>query len=125
MKISTKLGDNGTTKLLNEKGRVSKAHPLVEYIGTIDELQSVLGCLELEDLDQIQTELYDLMSMKEVSPEWMDTVIPQQTAFVLPRCMRHVARTVCRRAERRGVEAGQNIIYLNRLSDYLYKLSLQ
>ena len=125
MNLSTKLGDNGTTKILNQKGRVSKNHPTIEYIGTLDELQSVLGCLELEDLDRIQTDIYDLMSHKEVSPEWMDTVIPQQTAFVLPRGMIHIARTVCRRAERKGVEAGFNIIYLNRLSDYLYKLSLQ
>ena len=42
----------------------------------------------------------------------------------------HICRTVCRRAERAAIKAGQEhplsengIIYLNRLSDYLYVLS--
>ena len=63
------------------------------------------------------------MSMKGVEP-WFDTSIEPQREFILPRGLWHVARTVCRRAERRGVSAGIDIIYLNRLSDYLYKLSL-
>ena len=123
--LATTLGDSGTTKILGQPGRVSKNHDIVEYIGTIDELQSVLGTLELEELDTIQDDLYRIMSGEDVSPDWMDTTIPNQTAFVLPRGMIHVARAVCRRAERRGVTAGRDITYLNRLSDYLYKLTIE
>ena len=41
----------------------------------------------------------------------------------------HICRTVCRRAERRAIEAAENyevekflLVFLNRLSDYLYAL---
>jgi cob(I)alamin adenosyltransferase len=63
------------------------------------------------------------------------TVLPRLTNFVLPggcqtSAFCHVARTVCRRAERRIVELSEkceidsNLIkYINRLSDYLFVLS--
>ena len=124
MKISTKRGDKGTTQVLGIKDRVLKDHPMVEYIGTVDELQSLLGMIEDEDIERIQTELYMLMSGEIVSCHWMDTTIPKQTEFILPKGIWNVARTVCRRAERRAVAAGVNCIYLNRLSDLLYKKSL-
>lgn len=124
MKISTKHGDSGTTKLWGLKGRVSKTHPQIEYLGTVDELQSILGMIDDEDITRIQTELYSLMSGEEVSPDWMNTDIPKQTEFILPKGIWHVARTICRRAERRAVEAEQDCSYLNRLSDLLYKKSL-
>ena len=124
MKISTKRGDKGTTQVLS-LGRVSKDHPMVEYLGAVDELQSLLGVLpETDDIDRIQSELYMLMCGEIVSCHWMDTDIPEQTEFILPKGMWHVARTVCRRAERRAVEAGVNCIYLNRLSDWLYKQAI-
>ena len=124
MKISTKRGDKGTTQVLG-LGRVSKDHPMVEYLGTVDELQSLLGILpESDDIDRIQSELYMIMCGEIVSCHWMDTDIPEQTEFILPKGMWHVARTVCRRAERRAVEAGVNCIYLNRLSDWLYKQAI-
>lgn len=59
--------------------------------------------------------------------------IPPQTSFILPAgtraaCQANVARTVCRRAERRVISLGDAanpaaVIYLNRLSDYLFTLS--
>lgn len=65
--------------------------------------------------------------MTEVLPELRNFVLPggsQAAAFC------HVARTVCRRAERRIVELseknqidGNLIKYINRLSDYLFVLS--
>ena len=122
MRISTKTGDKGYTSVLSGD-RVPKDHFIIEYIGTLDELQSILGCLVHEDIATIQKDIYRLMSMKGVEP-WFDTSIEPQREFILPRGLWHVARTVCRRAERRGVSAGVDIIYLNRLSDYLYKLSL-
>ena len=58
--------------------------------------------------------------------------LPQQTGFILPKGTKgaaflHLARTICRRAERRTVECAQKhpvnpetIRYLNRLSDLLF-----
>ncbi|UCF89728.1 MAG: cob(I)yrinic acid a,c-diamide adenosyltransferase [Desulfobacterales bacterium] len=71
----------------------------------------------------------------------MDAMLPPLSAFVLPGGHRsaawaHMARTVCRRAERRGVRLevesfnGKDgghlrdaLVYLNRLSDYLFVLA--
>lgn len=67
--------------------------------------------------------------------DWMDSELPQMTHFVLPgghptvsHC--HVARTVCRRAERLATALyelepfdEQTLKYLNRLSDYLFVLA--
>ena len=59
----------------------------------------------------------------------MDEVLPRMTHFILPGgsvavSFAHLARTVCRRAERRTVEVenapASVVIYLNRLSDYLF-----
>ena len=122
MKISTKTGDKGFTRLLSGD-RVAKDHMLVEYVGTLDELQSVLGLLSHSDVPRIQKDIYRLMSMKDIEP-WFDTTIDPQHEFILPRGLYHFARTICRRAERRAVSAGIDIVYLNRLSDYLYKLAL-
>jgi cob(I)alamin adenosyltransferase len=61
--------------------------------------------------------------------------LPELTSFVLPggteaAARLHVARTVCRRAERDALEAAQSVgidplalVYLNRLSDLLFILS--
>jgi cob(I)alamin adenosyltransferase len=69
----------------------------------------------------------------------MDKTLPRLSQFILPgghpaACWSHVARCVCRRAERRTVRvlretptagdgAGGALIYLNRLSDYLFVLA--
>lgn len=62
----------------------------------------------------------------------MDEVLPKMTHFILPGgspavSFCHLARTVCRRAERRAVEVpGVDpavVVYLNRLSDYLFVVS--
>jgi len=63
--------------------------------------------------------------------QWIDAMVsetPKQHAFVLPAggetvCRSHVARTVCRRAERRMIEAKSSALslqFINRLSDYLF-----
>lgn len=65
---------------------------------------------------------------------WIDAiqaVVPKQNSFLLPAgseavCRCHVARTVCRRAERRMIEsqAQENYIrFINRLSDFLFLLA--
>lgn len=71
----------------------------------------------------------------ELAMDEMDESLPEMKYFVLPGghsavsyC--HIARTVCRRAERRVIDLADNeevdsniVIYLNRLSDYLFVLS--
>ncbi|MBB4078539.1 cob(I)alamin adenosyltransferase [Lewinella aquimaris] len=70
--------------------------------------------------------------MLETYMDEMDRELPKMTHFVLPGgspavSFAHLARTVCRRAERRTVELAELdsaiIVYLNRLSDYLFVLS--
>ena len=91
-------------------------------------------------------------ALKEVgveSIEWLEgeidamtAALPPQTAFILPGAPRvssecHVARTICRRAERHSLVIGTGgeanelvseqvtigLKYLNRLSDYLFTLA--
>ena len=100
-----------------------------------------------EQLEWIQNKLFNLGAELSQAPgewitsadvtqleSWIDAiqkVVPQQRAFVLPmgsepvtRC--HVCRTICRRSERRMIEAESNPVslqFINRLSDYLFVLS--
>ena len=66
--------------------------------------------------------------------QWIDDTqaqLPQLRAFVLPAgnsmaCTCHICRTVCRRAERRMIEAEADAValqFINRLSDYLFVLA--
>jgi cob(I)alamin adenosyltransferase len=71
----------------------------------------------------------------ELEMDLMESLLPPLTNFVLPGghpavAATHIARTVCRRAERRVVDMMQVlevdewvVKYLNRLSDYLFVLS--
>lgn len=122
-KISTKRGDGGWTST-HENLRVSKDSNYIEFIGTVDELQSYLGTIEHDQVTRIQEDLYRVMSGEAVEP-WFDTRIPRQSEFILPRGAMQYARAICRRAERRGVRIDhKSVPYLNRLSDYLYKLAI-
>lgn len=70
----------------------------------------------------------------EKAIDHMQTELPEISKFTIPGGHRavslcHVCRTVCRRAERAALRAGDitevdssATIYLNRLSDYLYSL---
>ncbi|HEB59836.1 MAG TPA: cob(I)yrinic acid a,c-diamide adenosyltransferase [Gammaproteobacteria bacterium] len=154
-KIYTRTGDRGDTGL-GDGTRISKDHVQVEAYGTIDELNSFLGLLLTYPLPpevrapllQIQHELFDLggeLCMPGYQTidaaaitrleDWLDdfnSELPALKEFVLPGgsragAMCHVARTVCRRAERRVVTLGHTqavreeiIAYLNRLSDLLF-----
>jgi cob(I)alamin adenosyltransferase len=105
-------------------------------------------------LRRIQNELFDLgadVSVPEGGERERLRVVPEQTAWLEERCdevnatleplksfvlpggsaaaaQLHVCRTVCRRAERRTIEVGEEVNaevvrYLNRLSDLLFILS--
>ena len=75
------------------------------------------------------------VALLEKEMDRMNEELPELMHFILPgghpsvsQC--HIARTVCRRAERRVVELAEGeeaepliVKYLNRLSDYLFVLS--
>lgn len=157
-KIYTRTGDDGSTGL-GDGQRVAKDSPRVEAYGTVDELNSALGVLRATDiaaahqplLATIQQELFDLggeLSIPGaalVQPEAVErleqalddynTALPPLQEFVMPggsaagaAC--HMARAICRRAERRlctlakGEAVSDTAVrYLNRLSDLLFVLA--
>lgn len=157
-KIYTRTGDDGTTGLGNGT-RVPKDDVHVEAYGTLDELNSALGVLLAEPLptdvaealQPIQHELFDLGSefclpgYKAITAEHVHRLeesldkfnesLPPLKEFILPGGSRaaavcHLARTVCRRAERRAwtlhkqhPQNPESIKYLNRLSDLLFVLA--
>ena len=154
MKIYTKTGDQGTTALFGGQ-RVSKADLRVDAYGTVDELNSYLGLLFEEDLIvEIQDKLFTIGAILATEPgntkvktphlseadivvlekaiDKMEESLEPMKHFILPGGHQkvsfcHIARTVCRRAERIVVALNDVdplvIKYLNRLSDYLFVLS--
>ena len=157
MKIYTKTGDKGMTSLIGGK-RVPKNSARLESYGTIDELNSFLGMIRsfpleqviAEELVEIQSRLFDEASANLKVPigvteediallengiDRMDAEVPPMKYFVLPggnQCVSfcHMARTICRRAERRILDLaaetevdGSVMKYVNRLSDYLFILA--
>jgi cob(I)alamin adenosyltransferase len=154
-KIYTRTGDDGSTGL-GDGSRTDKDSPRVEAFGAVDELNSVIGQLlsgELPadiraELTDVQHDLFDIGAelcvpghcvitdrqverLEQCLDRWNANLEPLKE-FILPggcaaAAVCHVARTVCRRAERRVVSlarseavnsAGQR--YLNRLSDLLF-----
>ena len=157
-KIYTKTGDDGTTGL-GDGSRVAKDSARVAAYGTVDELNSAIGLVLAQDLPgpvretltQAQHELFDLggelcipgMAMiHDADVERLETTLdgfnadlPALKDFILPgggmaaACC-HLARTVCRRAEREVIALARTesvraeaIRYLNRLSDLLFVLA--
>ncbi|MCL1892512.1 MAG: ATP:cob(I)alamin adenosyltransferase [Alphaproteobacteria bacterium] len=115
--IVTKKGDYGMTQL-NPDRIASKAHPMIEIMGEIDELACALG-LSGDKYDGIQTFLSELMGCmyykqldeRRVAQQiWQleDYITTHNNSipnfFVNPRGHVSLARAVCRRAERRVVE---------------------
>ena len=157
-KIYTRTGDDGTTGL-GDGTRVPKDDARVEAYGTVDELNSVIGMLLAEGpaadiakcLTRVQHELLDLggelcipghtaisaahIERLEKELDGFNADLPPLKEFILPGGSRtaaacHLARTVCRRAERRSYtlskQASVNpeaLRYLNRLSDLLFVIA--
>ena len=123
-KIYTRTGDTGTTGLA-DGSRVPKDAPLIEAIGAVDELNSVLGVLLAETLPDeirscltdVQHDLFDLggelsrpghtimtdayTSRLERSLDGFNKELAPLKDFILPggsraAALAHVARTVCR-----------------------------
>ena len=81
---------------------------------------------KLSDKDVLQLE-YSMDHMNEVLPEMTHFILPGGNSAV---SFCHIARTVCRRAERMIVKLADEepvlpiiITYINRLSDYLFVLA--
>jgi cob(I)alamin adenosyltransferase len=158
-KIVTRTGDDGSTGLA-DGSRVAKDALRVEAMGSVDELNCAIGVLvsaglpvvdAASCLTEIQHDLFDLggelaipgarvigddqIAWLEEQVEHFNTGLPPLKEFVLPgggtaAAACHVARAVCRRAERRcwtlsraeKIESA-SMRYLNRLSDLLFILA--
>lgn len=158
-RIYTRGGDHGETSL-GSGARVSKLDPLVEACGVVDELNSLVGwaavVVSLPLLERVQNELFDLgadlsvpyeegdgklrveqlaIDRLEADCDEANAPLSELRSFVLPggteaAARLHVARAVCRRAERRVLATAQArtinplaLVYLNRLSDLLFILA--
>ena len=158
-KIYTRTGDDGSTGL-GDGSRVAKDSLRVSAYGTVDELNSTIGMVLAcngvdaavrEALTQIQHELFDLggelcipgmamiddadITRLETVLDGFNEPLPSLKEFILPgggmaaSCC-HLARTVCRRAERCAVAVAHReqvnpyaLAYLNRLGDLLFILA--
>src|SRR6478672_12555693 len=154
-KITTRTGDAGETGL-GDGARVPKDSARIQALGDVDELNSALGLILAEDtpsavretLVEAQHDLFDLggelsipghamlkeeqVARLEQALESWNADLPALKEFILPGGSRaaaaaHLARTICRRAERSVVALGRKEAvsdearrYLNRLSDLLF-----
>ena len=158
-KIYTRTGDDGTTGL-GDGSRVPKDDARVEAYGCVDETNSAIGLVlavpglpaeVVERLTAVQHELFDLggelcipghraiesshvLALEEALDAFNDR-LPPLKEFILPgggpaAAACHLARAICRRAERRAwtlaraeAVAPEALQYLNRLSDLLFVIS--
>ncbi|MDA9210821.1 cob(I)yrinic acid a,c-diamide adenosyltransferase [Methylophilaceae bacterium] len=127
-KIYTRTGDKGKTGLA-DGSRVDKFNERIESLGNIDELNSIIGIILIENLpadkktilEKIQHDLFDIggelsipnhmvidevkINFLENSLDEMNNDLPSLKEFILPGGCKassfcHLARTVCRRVER-------------------------
>jgi cob(I)alamin adenosyltransferase len=156
--ITTRTGDTGTTGL-GDGSRTDKDAPRIAALGDVDELNSTIGVLRAEALPhaidmllgRVQNDLFDMGAElcipghKAVNSDhvlYLEEALAEHNArlgkleeFILPggtrpAALAHVARTVCRRAERAVITLNRSeavnapvIQYLNRLSDLCFVLA--
>lgn len=157
-KIVTRTGDDGTTGL-GDGTRVDKASARIAAIGSVDTLNSSIGRVLAHEVPAsvrdcllaVQHDLFDVgaelclpgvtkideahLARLESAVEKFNGDLPPLKEFILPggtmaAADAHVARTLCREAERVVVAlghaepVGENARrYLNRLSDLLFVLA--
>jgi len=157
-KIYTRTGDDGSTGL-GDGSRVSKDSARVAAYGTVDEANSAIGLILAGDIPEdvrtvlvsVQHQLFDLggelcipghsailpadIDRLEQQLDAFNADLPPLKDFILPgggmpaaHC--HLARTICRRAEREVVTLAHHdavrpeaIRFLNRLSDLLFVIA--
>lgn len=158
MSIYTKTGDAGETGLFGNKRvrkhdpRIEAYGTVDELNSALGIVAAMAGAELRTQLEQIQSTLFDVgadlateggdRSVPRVAEHtrqlegWIDaaeTQLPGLRSFILPggtalAAQLHLARTVCRRAERRVWELADAVpsvpkahpVYLNRLSDLLF-----
>jgi cob(I)alamin adenosyltransferase len=157
-KIYTRTGDDGTTGL-GDGSRVAKESPRVEAYGAVDEANSAIGVVLsvaalppaiINCLTEAQHDMFDLggelcipgakvidaarVERLEAELDGFNEALPPLKEFILPgggpaAAACHVARAVCRRAERRcwllartETVSPETLKYLN-LSDLLFVLA--
>jgi len=164
-RIITRTGDQGMTGLA-DGSRTGKHNPRIHALGEVDELNSALGVLYTETLPEtvrhavlvIQNDLFDVggelslpgaaliearqIEFLEAQSAALNAELPMLKEFILPggcrpAALTHLARAVCRRAERALVACAEHekgkdgttplrpeiFCYLNRLSDFLFILA--
>ncbi|GHU89979.1 ATP--cob(I)alamin adenosyltransferase [Spirochaetia bacterium] len=159
MGITTKTGDDGTTSFPGG-GQVPKDHPRIECLGALDELNAFLGAARCavikphtgEIIKKIQEEIlaisgiiaggaaarpepaFNTRRLENQAAE-LESILPPLRNFIIPgenpaSAQLHIARTLCRRAERRLVSLNhaapvppELLQYMNRLSDLLFLLA--
>jgi len=158
-KIYTRTGDDGTTGL-GDGSRVPKDDARVEAYGSVDECNCAIGIVlavaglpaDVRDvLVTVQHELFDLggelcipghraiqadqVARLEKTLDDFNERLPPLKEFILPgggtaAAACHLARAICRRAERRAwtlarkqAVAAEPLQYLNRLSDLLFVIA--
>jgi cob(I)alamin adenosyltransferase len=158
-RIYTRTGDDGTTGLATGE-RVPKDSARVEAFGAVDETNCAIGVLlatqslpaELRScLGDVQHWLFDLggelampgrnvlddraVAELEAALDRCNDPLPPLKDFILPggnaaAAACHLARAICRRAERRAWTLARSepvnpasLRYLNRLSDLLFVLA--
>ena len=158
-KVTTKTGDQGDTTL-GDGSYVSKDNVRVHCLGSIDELNAAIGLARVTlsehheaDLELIQNDLFniggeisipalekpllheDRVDFLEKKIKSMNKQLHPLEEFIIPGYSEtdarlHVARSICRRAERDLVSlnnieklSSDILKYVNRLSDYLFVLA--
>lgn len=157
-KIYTRTGDDGTTGL-GDGTRTDKDSIRIDAIGAVDELNSAIGRVLSHDcpvavrscLEDVQHDLFELgaelclpgvtkieaahLARLESQLDGFNKDLPGLREFILPggapsAADAHLARTICRRAERIVVALGRKETagdggrrYLNRLSDLLFVIA--
>jgi len=158
-RIVTRTGDDGSTGL-GDGTRVRKDTARIEALGSVDELNCTIGVLQSNQLPddtaaacltEVQHDLFDLggelavpgmVLIDQERVAWLDQQLeqfnrslPPLKEFVLPgggtaASASHIARAVCRRAERScwALSRSESVSpaglqYLNRLSDLLFVLA--
>ena len=142
-KHALRIDSYGTVDELNSFIGVVRDYDINEiYKKQLIEIQDrlfTIGSSLASDPEKSKMKIPDLLeSDVEILEKWMDEMdaeLPEMRFFVLPGgnhavSFCHVARCVCRRAERLIVELAESdfvaplvLSYMNRLSDYLFVLS--
>lgn len=133
----------GTVDELNAAIGLARAYkPTQQTDAWLEAVQNHLFHLGADLATPLDSPAEWVVRMTEDKVQWLEQTIDQMTAdlpelknFILPggtpsAAQLHVARTICRRAERRTIELSHDeavgetaVVYLNRLSDWLFTLS--